>query len=327
MAVRRPPAPRLRAGHPGAPALDSRTLERSAPTTPVPGAPPLATPPGVPQPEERSADAAAAVPAPGPAPAPARGPRRRALLLTGSAAALITVPVATAGLLARRGEDAQPSASSSGGGSSATTDLSSPFTDVADDAPGLAAMLWAADSGVQPAREDGSYAPRAAITRGEIALALHRFAGSPDQPTTEVPALITDLGPDPATTHALLWLHGRGALWGDHELRVRPEAEATRAGAAQMVVALLRPALAGLGVTWDPTSAATVTTAATLAGLPDLGGDDPSAEAVHWLAATGMLVTSQVAEDSAWDGEQVLTREHLALALHRIDGVIVSALP
>ena len=237
------------------------------------------------------------------------------------------MPVATAGLLTRREGDALPAASSSGGGSSATTELTSPFPDVSDDAPGLEAMLWAAQNGVQPAREDGAYAPGATVTRGQLAVALHRFAGSPALPAAELPALITDLGSDPTVSQALLWLHGRGALWGDHELRVHPEAETTRAGAAQMLAALLRPALAGLGLTWDPASAAARADAAPLPALPEPGDPDSTAADVHWLAAAGMLPTSHLAEDADWDGDQPLSREGVAIALHRADEVIASELP
>ena len=319
MAVRRPPAPRLRTGRPGAPGPRPDARAASAPAIGDRAAA-SASPTG-----PRSASAPDRESASGNV--PGHGPRRRALLLAGSVAAVIAVPVATAGLLTRRRGDALPSASSSGGGSSTTTEPASPFPDVPDGAPGLEAMLWAAETGVQPAREDGGYAPDATITRGDLAVALHRFAGSPALPVAELPALITDLGPDPAVSQALLWLHGRGALWGDHELRVHPEAEATRAVAAQMVAALLRPALAGLGLTWDPASAATLTDAASLPALPDPGDPDSSASDVHWLAAAGMLVTSQLAEDAGWDGEQPLSREDVAIALHRADEVIASVLP
>ena len=322
MAVRRPPAPRLRSGRPGAP----RPLHPAG----LPSAPPAAAPP-VPSPAASASPpgpTSAADPGPTSAAgaAPAQGPRRRALLLAGSAAAVIAVPVASAGLLTRHEGDALPAASSSGGGSS-TAGLTSPFPDVPADAPGLEAMLWAAETGVQPAREDGDYAPDAPVTRGALAVALHRFAGSPALPAAELPALITDLGPDPAVSQALLWLHGRGAVWGDHELRVHPEAEATRADAAQMVATLLRPALAGLGLTWDPASAAALADAASLPALPDPGDPDSSAADVHWLAAAGMLVPSRLAEDSGWDGEQPLSREDVAIALHRADQVIASVLP
>src|SRR5699024_601837 len=126
--------------------------------------------------------------------APAQGPRRRALLLAGSAAAVIAVPVTSAGLLTRHEGDALPAASSSGGGSS-TAGLTSPFPDVPADAPGLEAMLWAAETGVQPAREDGDYAPDAPVTRGALAVSLLRFAGSTALSGVELRALIPVYGP------------------------------------------------------------------------------------------------------------------------------------
>lgn len=274
------------------------------------------------QPDEPAQPTQAATPAATAKPA-ATGvsgtPRRRALLLAGSVAAAIALPVTAGGLLARRGHDSAPAASSSGGGGiAADADLTSPFSDVADGAEGLAAMLWAEETGVQPARPDGAYDPDAPLTRGDLGLALYRFAGSPDLATEAAPALITDVGSDPLYARALLWLHGRGALWGDHELRVHPEAEATRRSGAQMVTALVRPALAGIGVSWDP---------ATDSALPGLSEDEPSADEVHWLSAAGMLISAQQPEEAAdWDGDQILTRAHLAIALHRVDEVIASAM-
>src|SRR5699024_12233271 len=85
MAVRRPPAPRLRSGRPGA----------TGPLHParLPSAPPAAAPP-VPSPAASASPpgpTSAADPGPTSAAgaAPAQGPRRRALLLAGSAAAVI----------------------------------------------------------------------------------------------------------------------------------------------------------------------------------------------------------------------------------------------
>src|SRR5690625_7564267 len=94
-----------------------------------------------------------------------------------------------------------------------------------------------------------------------------------------------------------------------------------------MVATLLRPALAGLGLTWDPASAAALADAASLPALPDPGDPDSSAADVHWLAASGMLVPSRLAEDSGWDGGQPHSREYDAFAVHSADKVISSVHP
>ncbi|NMA75787.1 MAG: hypothetical protein GX960_00755 [Actinomycetales bacterium] len=230
--------------------------------------------------------------APGPepvraAPAPAllgRRARRRALLLAGAAAA-VGVPLT---VVALRGGEA-------------------PFTDVAADGPGAEAMRWADETGVQPALSPTEYGADRAVTRGDVAVALHRLAGAPEVDLETAPALFTDLGDDPAERAALLWLHGRGALWGDAELKVRPADPATRDCAAMMLTALLRPALAGVGATWDATAEA--------------GSDLPE---VAWLAAAGMVPDSLSTTD--WAGAAGMTRADLAASLHRADVVIADAL-
>jgi hypothetical protein len=176
---------------------------------------------------------------------------------------------------------------------------------VADGAEGLEAMIWADGTGVLPAL-DGAFAPEAAVTRGEAAAALHRFAGTPEVPLEDVPVLIVDLGENPEEASALLWLHGRGALWGDAELKVHPGDPATRAWGSGMLAALLRPALAGIGAVW----------AADAEAAPALPRD------AAWLTSAGVLPHP----GGGWDGEAGVTRAELAAALHRADGVIADAL-
>src|SRR5690625_6971548 len=85
MAVRRPPAPRLRSGRPGAPRpLHPAGLPSAPPAAvlPVPSPAASASPPGPTSAADPGPTSAAGA-------APAQGPRRRALLLAGSAAAVI----------------------------------------------------------------------------------------------------------------------------------------------------------------------------------------------------------------------------------------------
>ena len=313
MALRRPAAPRVRPDRPGAPAPAAARAGLVTPTAPAPA--PVEAPTAVQPPSPAAAPALPEVqPGPIPAaprtvapapeqhpvnPAPARpAPPRRTLLLAGAAAAAVVGAVSAGAVLPRMLGPA-----------------SSPFSDVADGDAGLEAMLWADDTGVLPAA-GGAFSPEAVVTRGEVAAARHRFAGTPAVPLEEVPVLIVDLGEDPEQASALLWLHGRGALWGDAELKVHPEDPATREGASGMLAALLRPALAGIGAVW-PSGGADGSGGAEGRDLPAGLSQDAA-----WLTNAGMAPDGS----THWQGEQAVTRAELAAVLHRADGVIANAL-
>ena len=313
MALRRPAAPRVRPDRPGAPAPAAARAVLATPTAPAPAPveapttvqpPSPAAAPALPEVQPGPIPAAPRTVAPAPEqhpvnPAPARpAPPRRTLLLAGAAAAAVVGAVSAGAALPRMLGPA-----------------TSPFSDVADGDAGLEAMVWAEETGVLPAA-GGAFSPDAVVTRGEVAAALHRFAGTPAVPLEDVPVLIVDLGEDPAQASALLWLHGRGALWGDAELKVHPEDPATREGASGMLAALLRPALAGIGAVWPS------------GGADGSGGTErkdlsaePSPDAA-WLTSAGMAPDGS----THWQGEQSVTRAELAAVLHRADGVIASAL-
>lgn len=304
--MRRPAAPHLRPGRPGAPTPQ---------TPPAPQAPLRTTAqPSTPQ----------SAPAPAPT-ASGRGrtghagrTRRRAVLLVGAAAAVGGV-MGTAALLREEG-GADPSAASSQGAAPGDDGSTRAFADVPAGDPGAEAMRWAHETGVQPARTPADYAPQTPVTRGDVAMALHRLAGAPAVDLDAVPTLFTDLGAEPAQVTALLWMHGRGALWGDAEMRVRPTEPATRDCAAMMLAALMRPALAGVGVTWD---------ASAEASLPEVdgAGADGTASALTdlaWLKASGMATSGQDSADR--DGAAEVTRADLAVSLHRANAVVTLAL-
>ena len=313
MALRRPAAPRVRPDRPGAPAPAAARAGLVTPTAPAPA--PVEAPTAVQPPSPAAAPALPEVqPGPIPAaprtvapapeqhpvnPAPARpAPPRRTLLLAGAAAAAVVGAVSAGAVLPRMLGPA-----------------SSPFSDVADGDAGLEAMLWADDTGVLPAA-GGAFSPEAVVTRGEVAAALHRFAGTPAVPLEDVPVLIVDLGEDTEQASALLWLHGRGALWGDAELKVHPDDPATREGASGMLAALLRPALAGIGAVW-PSGGADGSGGAEGRDLPAGLSQDAA-----WLTNAGMAPDGS----THWQGEQAVTRAELAAVLHRADGVIANAL-
>ena len=313
MALRRPAAPRVRPDRPGAPAPAAARAGLVTPTAPAPAPveaptavqpPSPAAAPALPEVQPGPIPAAPRTAAPAPeqhpvGPAPARSvPPRRTLLLAGAAAAAVVGAVSAGAVLPRMLGPA-----------------TSPFSDVADGDAGLEAMLWADDTGVLPAA-GGAFSPEAVVTRGEVAAALHRFAGTPAVPLEEVPVLIVDLGEDPEQASALLWLHGRGALWGDAELKVHPDDPATREGASGMLAALLRPALAGIGAVW-PSGGADGSGGAEGRDLPAGLSQDAA-----WLTNAGMAPDGS----THWQGEQAVTRAELAAVLHRADGVIASAL-
>src|SRR5699024_3945709 len=283
VAVRRPAAPHLRPGRPGAPA-------------PAPAAAPV-----VPAPVEEARVEAA----------PASPPRagRRAVLLGGAAAA-VGGAVLTGALLRTEGPEALWVASSEGSGPGEGSP-SALFPDVPADDPGAEAIRWAHETGVQPAPSAAGYSPQTAVTRGDVAVALHRLAGTPAVDLQGLPVLFTDLGEDPARVAAVLWLHGRGALWGDAELQVHADDPATRDCTATMLTALLRPALAGVGVTWD---------ASAEASLPQ--SEDPTSALADtaWLVAAGMAPEAPADRD----GDETVTRADLAVSLHRADTVITA---
>lgn len=313
MALRRPAAPRVRPDRPGAPAPTAARAVLVTPTAPAPAPveapttvqpPSPAAAPALPEVQRGPFPAAPRTVTPAPeqhpvGPAPARSvPPRRTLLLAGAAAAAVVGAVSAGVVLPRMLGPA-----------------SSPFSDVADGDAGLEAMLWADDTGVLPAA-GGAFSPEAVVTRGEVAAALHRFAGTPAVPLEDVPVLIVDLGEDPEQASALLWLHGRGALWGDAELKVHPDDPATREGASGMLAALLRPALAGIGAVW-PAGGADGSGGAEGKDLPAGLSQDAA-----WLTSAGMAPDGS----THWQGEQAVTRAELAAVLHRADGVIAGAL-
>ncbi|WME22694.1 S-layer homology domain-containing protein [Brachybacterium sp. GU-2] len=313
MALRRPAAPRVRPDRPGAPTPAAARAVLVTPTAPAPAPveapttvqpPSPAAAPALPEVQPGAFPAAprtvARAPEPRPVgPAPARSvPPRRTLLLAGAAAAAVVGAISAGVALPR-----------------VLGPATSPFSDVADGDAGLEAMVWAEETGVLPAA-GGAFSPEAVVTRGEVAAALHRFAGTPAVPLEDVPVLIVDLGEDPAQASALLWLHGRGALWGDAELKVHPEDPASREGASGMLAALLRPALAGIGAVW-PSGGADGSGAAEGKDIP--GGISPDAA---WLTSAGMAPDGS----THWQGEQAVTRAELAAVLHRADGVIAGAL-
>ncbi|GAA1490694.1 hypothetical protein GCM10009626_34400 [Brachybacterium sacelli] len=255
---------------------------------------------------------------PSPTPTP-HAPSRRVLLLAGAAAAAVAGTVA-AGTILTRGDGAATAASAVGGGAMDPSTTGS-FLDVPENVEGREAMVWAHTTGVQPALNGSRYAPDQVVTRGDLAVALHRFAGSPAVPLADTPALLADLGEDPDRAAALLWLYGQGALWGDASLQVHPERSATRDDTAGLLAALLRPALAGVGATWVPSADAPTSQSQSQSQSAEPWSSLADA---RWLEAAGMVPDAP--PGTLWAGKDDVTRADLAICLHRADTAIAGAM-
>ena len=320
MALRRPHAPRLQSGRPGAdpaPAAPELPPEKTAPQlAPTNTAEPRLAPEPMPvsapdatlesTPGLRPGAASEAAPA-----AHGTGTSRRIVVAAGAALAVGGIGaggvVAVRRVLAGDATSSRAQRAADTGAADAAT-ASALFADVAGDDPDIDAITWAHEHDVQPALADGSYAPDAEMTRADLARALHAFGGSPQISMDPVPELFADLPADPVTASALLWLHGRGAAWGDDDMQVRPDDPATRDDAAGMVAALLRPGLRGLGVEVD---------APTQVPFEDLVPED--SRDVLWLLGAGLLGATQ---RTRWDGEQPLRRREVAALLHSVQELL-----
>lgn len=286
-APRRPAPPRLRPGRPG--------VFAARPVAPVPAraSAPVSTTPG-------SATQASTA---------ASRPGRRTVLLLGSAAAALAVPVGGLALWSSRRTTGDPAMARTldGAGADVLQASVASFPDVPADHPAAESIAWAHATGVQPGLDDGTYRPETELTRGDLVLALHRLAGAPAVDTDTTPALLTDVPSDPERAAAVLWLHGRGALWGDAELRVHPDAPVTARAGAGVLADLLVPAL---------TAAVGEVAPALQPVLSTFGGSftDPAADDAI-ATSTGL---------GADIDDIPLTRAHLALALHQVELALTS---
>lgn len=310
--MRRPAAPRLRSGSPGVPTSHMPTPGVQAPppqvSDPVPEA--ISAPSVLSAPSAHSAPSALSAPPASPSSPAAARPARRGLLVDAGATALLAPAVW--GLSRVLGAPSNPSAPPTAAPSTAP----GPFLDVPGDMEGAAAMAWAHEHHVLEAT-DGRFHPETVMTHGDLARALHAFAGSPTVPLRAVPRLLEDLPEDPATAQAMLWLHGHGALWGDASLRLDPGTAVARDDAARVLTALVRPSLVAFDASIDALDAAD-------SPFEDLSDEDLALSDVLWLAAAKILPG---APRGRWRGAESLTRADLAIALHSTQTLIDRVLP
>lgn len=173
------------------------------------------------------------------------------MLLLGTAAAAVAAPV-TGLALWGRGLTAPPAAVPTPTAAPPTFTVPEvpQLTGALSQHPAAGALAWADAHGVLPLPSGAS--PDQHLMRGDLVLALHRFAGTPAVPTESLPVLLADVPQDPERAAATLWLHGQGVLWGDAELRIHPDAPATHTATVQLLGSLLGPALVGAGIEAGP---------------------------------------------------------------------------
>ena len=126
-------------------------------------------------------------------------------------------------------------------GSPDVSDVTEPFTDVAESVWFYKAVVWAYDNGVVNGTSDTTFAPEANVTREQVATILYRYSGSP--------AGTGDLSvfPDVNTVSAyavpaLTWAVGEGLINGvakDGVSTLAPTGNATRAQIATILMRYL----------------------------------------------------------------------------------------
>ena len=113
------------------------------------------------------------------------------------------------------------------------------FPDVAEDAWYADAAAWAAANGIFQGYEDGSFRPDEAITRAQLVTVLQRYAASLGKDVSASAALsaYTDASAVPAwASEAMSWAVASGILRGDDTAALKPNASATRAELAQILL-------------------------------------------------------------------------------------------
>ena len=141
------------------------------------------------------------------------------------------------------------------------------FSDVPSDAYYADAVAWAVEKGITNGVGEGSFAPEASCTRGQMVTFLYRMAG---EPTTNGIVNFSDVSADSYYADAIAWAVEKGITNGTGDGLFSPDAECTR---AQMAVFLYR--MVG----------------GSAAGASSFGDVDAGAyyaDAVAWAAANGI---------------------------------------
>ena len=119
-------------------------------------------------------------------------------------------------------------------GSPEPKNSSNPFWDVTDGDYFYKAVLWAVENGITSGMGDGSFAPGAPCTRGQVATFLWRACGQPAPSGTNI---FTDIAPGAYYYDAVLWAVENGITNGMGDGSFAPDAPCTR---GQIVTFLYR---------------------------------------------------------------------------------------
>lgn len=109
--------------------------------------------------------------------------------------------------------------------------LNSIFTDVPVDMWYTAAVAWGAETGILMGYNNGMFGPEHAITREQLAVMLHRYAGSPVVDTSANLSGVSDWA-----RQGIAWAVETGLLAGDQTGNLMPQKTATRAEVATILV-------------------------------------------------------------------------------------------
>ncbi len=141
------------------------------------------------------------------------------------------------------------------------------FSDVPADSYYADAVAWAVEKGITNGVGEGSFAPNASCTRGQMVTFLYRCAGCP---TVSGGTSFSDVTTDSYYAEAIAWAVANGITNGTGNGLFSPDAECTR---AQMAVFLYRM----VGGSVDGAS-----------GFADVDAGSYYAYAVAWAVANGI---------------------------------------
>jgi hypothetical protein len=113
-----------------------------------------------------------------------------------------------------------------------------PFSDVGSDQWYYNAVRWAYAQGLVTGYGDGKFGPEDLVTREQLAAILWRAAGSPEP--TQTALGFTDAGTiSDYAQKAMLWVNENGIVGGYTDNTVKPQASASRAETARMIMTYL----------------------------------------------------------------------------------------
>ncbi|MEO0495266.1 MAG: S-layer homology domain-containing protein [Actinomycetota bacterium] len=179
--------------------------------------------------------------------------------------------------------------------SSTPATASSGFGDVRIDDWFAAPVQWLVDEDITTGVSTGCFGPGDAVSRGQLATFLWRYADEPSAP----PHGFVDVTPDRYYDDAVAWLSHSGITTGTSPITFSPQQPITRG----MVAAFL----------WRYAGEPS----APDAGFSDVPGDAFYADAVDWMVAAGI---TNGTSSSTFSPNRTLNRAEFATFLYRFDG-------